>query len=302
MTRTILSASLLTAFSFLLFSAGCSKPAPGGACEDGKSKTTCLDGATQLECKAGKWEASSCLGPKGCVADEKSASCDTSLSKEGDGCGREGNYACTVDKKAQLRCKGGKWASVEKCLGENGCDSSGMFSRCDSSLANEGDICEVDEKDPKKKRYACSVDQKAELLCKDGKWKAIEQCAGEKGCRSGGLVVSCDGPTAKEGDFCDTREKEDYACSADKKAQLKCEKDTWTLARKCMGAKGCSSSLLFIECDTSVVEPGEACDKDGNAACSTDGKTILECKKGKFEKARECPEGCKADMLFVDCK
>ena len=245
-----------------------------------------------LECKDGTWLAAPCLGPGGCKSDPKDFSCDTSFSKAGDACTKETRYACSTDKKDRLRCKGGKWVSTAQCTKEPGCDPGNFLNGCPGAVSSEGDECDMGS-DPKKKSYTCSVDKKAVLLCKDGKWKATEQCLGKDGCDSTMFSVKCDGPTAKVGDYCDFEDTPDYACSQDKKAELICKADGWGVAKKCLGAEGCSTSILGVKCDASVMEPGDTCEKDGAAACSTDGKTILECKGGKFQKDKVCPTKCK---------
>jgi hypothetical protein len=141
------------------------------------------------------------------------------------------------------------------------------------------------------------------LVCKDNKWKAVEQCLAEQGCNSEGFSVDCNGPVAKAGDFCEGVEKPDYACSSDGKAQLVCSPNAtkWTVDQACRGAKGCTSIVSRISCDTSIAELNEACAKDGTAACAVDGKTILECKDGKMQKSEVCPKACKVDYLSISC-
>jgi hypothetical protein len=294
----ILAPSLLAALSLLLLTPGCS-PKPGKSC-DAKDQPTCLDPGTLLECKEGTWLASPCLGPKGCQSNPTDYACDTSFSKAGDVCTKDTRYACSTDKKAQLRCKGGKWVTAALCTKEPGCDPASFLNSCPGAVSNEGDDCDPGT-DPKKKSYTCSMDKKAALLCKDGKWKATEQCLGKDGCDSTMFTVKCDGPTAKEGDYCDLEDTPDYACSPDGKAELICKANGWGLAKKCRGAEGCSTSILGIKCDTSVMDPGEACDHEGAAACSTDGKTILECKSGKFQKSNVCPTSCKVSSISISC-
>jgi hypothetical protein len=47
---------------------------------------------------------------------------------------------------------------------------------------------------------------------------------------------------------------------------------------------------------------GDACSKDGDAACSPDGKSVVECKNGKFEATQSCDGKCVASGLFVKCE
>ncbi|MFO0589005.1 MAG: hypothetical protein U0441_15755 [Polyangiaceae bacterium] len=299
MIRRVLAPALLAAVTLLLVVPGCS-PKPGKTC-DAKDQPICLDPATALECREAVWVASPCLGPKGCVATPDDFACDTSYSKIGDPCTKETRYACSVDKKDQLRCKGGKWVSVAQCTKEPGCEPSSFLNSCPGAVSKEGDECDPGS-DPKKKSYTCSVDKKAALLCKDGKWKSTEQCLGKDGCDSSMFTVKCDGPVAKEGDFCELEETPDYACSPDGKAEMICTAKGWGVAKKCRGAEGCTSSILGVKCDVSVMDPGEACDHEGSAVCSTDGKTILECKGGKFQKSTVCSTACKVTSISITCE
>ena len=302
MFRKTLAFLICGAVSLLFVAPGCS-PKPGKSCGEG-DKPVCLDPSTALECKGGTWQAAPCLGPDGCKSDESKIACDVTLAKTGDTCREKDDkrYSCTGDKKTQLRCKNSKWAVTAQCTGESGCDAKGIFANCSGSVSNEGDECDA-PKDATRKNYTCSIDKKSMLVCKDGKWKAVEQCLGKDGCDSLGMIVRCNGPTAKAGAECDPGEKPDYACSDDGKAELVCGSGVakWTVEHACRGAKGCTSSVLGIECDTSIRELDEACAKDGAAACAVDGKTVLECKDGKMQKSKVCPTACKVDSLFISC-
>jgi hypothetical protein len=196
------------------------------------------------------------------------------------------------------------WTAVARCSSPRApaCDASGILVQCSGALVTEGGECDVD-KDEKRKHYGCSTDKKAELLCKDGRWTRIRQCLAPEGCDSMLLSISCKGPTAKPGDLCDPGDKPDYACSADGKATIVCQgAPAWRIDRACLGEKGCTSSILGIECDTSVAALGEACGKEGNAACSMDGKTVLECKSGKYAVSHKCRKACKVSGVLVHCE
>ncbi|MFO0755100.1 MAG: hypothetical protein U0359_01305 [Byssovorax sp.] len=285
----------------LVLVAGCNtSPGDGKPCNKDKDSVMCLDPKTRLSCDGEKWHGETCLGPKGCEAGALFVSCDTSLANEGTTCGKNDKFACTLDKKFMMRCKEGKWARTESCLGPAACDASGMFVKCDTSIVAEGDLC---ENNPEKKTAAagCSADKKSLYACKDNKWKKVESCTGPDGCTSG-YNVRCDGPTVNAGDFCVKEEEADYACATDKKSSLKCEADGWKLSRKCLGPEGCTSTFNSIKCDDSVQEPDAACQGDDAAACSTDGKTVLHCKGGKFVKSRTCPKACKVTYSTIECE
>lgn len=137
------------------------------------------------------------------------------------------------------------------------------------------------------------------LECIDDKWTEIP-CRGEKGCK-GTTVVTCDHTVAKPGDACG--KDENFSCSMDKKAQVKCAKGKWKEIAKCRGPKACETKFPFSKCDQTIVKEGDACEKDGNAACSEDATTIMECKGGKYAVGEKCPKGkCVAENLFVKCK
>lgn len=294
--------STLAFSALLVLVSGCdSKPADGKSCDADKDSVLCTDPQTRMACEGGKWHAETCLGPGGCSVTGSFVKCDASLSNEGTACDKEGNLSCTLDKKTMLKCQGSKWAPAQRCLGPSGCNASGFLALCDTSTSQEGDLCMLNEKDKDKASYACTMDKKAMLTCVDTKWKKIESCTGPDGCH-GAMLLSCDGPTVNAGDFCLKGDKDDYACSADKKSSLKCEVGGWKVVNACLGPEGCTSSSLGVKCDDSVKDPTSTCEKDGAAYCSTDGKTILECKGGKLAKARSCPKACKVSYSTIECE
>lgn len=279
---------------------GCSAK-PGGSCNESNDGAQCSGDKAQLVCVGGTWKQESCLGPKGCTGEPRHAQCDTSLAEEKSSCSTERAYSCTPDRKTELKCKAGTWTATAQCPGEKGCDATGFFVQCPGALVTEGGECDP-PKDSTKKNYGCSLDKKAALLCKDGKWTRIQECYGPKGCDSGFMSISCDGAVASAGQLCDPADKPDYACSPDKKALMICQGEAkWRLERACLGPKGCSTTVLGVDCDTSVVEPNSTCAKDGAAACSTDGKTILECKGGKFVSYKKCSKACDSSSMFIQC-
>lgn len=288
----------------LLAFAGC-KPAPGRSCSADSDSVLCLDPQTRLSCEGEKWQSESCLGPAGCEVSGRFVKCDTSIANEGAACEKDGNYSCTADKKTMLICQGRKWAFNEKCLGERGC-VAGFMAVCDSSIGVEGEICGSGTEATKGVSYGCTADKKTLLACKDRKWKRTEECVGPKGCEGmGGIAggrVTCDGPSATPGGFCVNEGKDDFACSPDKKSLVKCDTDGWKVVRSCLGPEACSASGHRVSCDDSVQPPDAACEKEGAAACSTDGKAILECKGGKFTKSRACPGACKIAGSLISCE
>lgn len=149
---------------------------------------------------------------------------------------------------------------------------------------------------------ATCKDKTTMLNCAGGKWEGIA-CKGPEGCQTTGAIVKCDESLAAENDSCGSEGGDHYSCTPDKKGELKCLEGKWKLVGKCGGPKGCEAKFPFVKCDNSISAVGDLCAKDGDAACSTDGKAILECKSGKFSEAQKCEKGkCKAEGLFVKCE
>ena len=236
----------------VLVATGCG-PADGKSCDKDKDSVICLDSHTRLSCEGETWRAESCLGPNGCDAGELFVSCDSSLATEDSACGTTDtdNVSCTLDKKSMLRCKRGKWEVASRCLGPKGCEPAGIFVACDTSIVIEGDTCDAGGTKEPRVSYGCSADKKTMLACKDERWKKVERCLGAEGCYPG-VGVKCDGPTASPGDFCIKGARDNYACSPDKRSELRCEVSGWTIQRACHGPQGCSSSALGVSCDDSV--------------------------------------------------
>ena len=64
------------------------------------------------------------------------AGCDTKPA-DGKGCNKDKDSVICGDPQTRLACEGEKW-HAETCLGPKGCEVSGMFVKCDTSLAKEG--------------------------------------------------------------------------------------------------------------------------------------------------------------------
>lgn len=143
-------------------------------------------------------------------------------------------------------------------------------------------------------------DKESMLECIDDKWAAIP-CRGKKGC-TGTTVVSCDHTIAKAGDACG--KDENYSCTEDGKSQAKCVDGKWKQVAECRGPKACVTKFPFSNCDQSIVKEGDACEKDGNAACSEDASAVMECKSGKYGTGQKCAAGtkCVSEGIFVKCK
>jgi hypothetical protein len=146
---------------------------------------------------------------------------------------------------------------------------------------------------------ALCKDKTAIMSCEAGTWDAIP-CRGPDGCVKQGMFVKCDESLGKDGDPCS--KDDNYACTTDDAAQLKCSEKVWKLVQHCRGPKGCAAKFPFVNCDTTVAKLDDACEDDGNAACADDGTTVLECKDGKFVSKQKCVGSCKVEGLFVRCR
>ena len=76
--------------------------------------------------------ASSCRGPKGCVAQRAThkVDCDDSVAAEGDPCDQPRRIACSIDRKAELGCTKGTYAKKRECRHDD-CRIDGSELFCD---------------------------------------------------------------------------------------------------------------------------------------------------------------------------
>jgi hypothetical protein len=172
---------------------GCTKTKTGAACDNtiategdrcGGERTACsVDGKHLLTCTEGKfvlkWD---CRGPAGCKPKDKGQlSCDSSLGEVGDRCTPPGG-ACSTDGKQMLSCgSDGKMALARVCRGPLPCAVEASQVACgDMSLAEAGDACTGEI-------FACAVDHKKILRCKDGKFTVEAACR----CARKGDLVKC---------------------------------------------------------------------------------------------------------------
>lgn len=86
------------------------------------------DKKSKVVCTGGKYAVGACRGPDGCKEEGSTVTCDVSISVVGDGCDGS-SYACSVDKKSVLQCKGGKFAVHEAC--KKACGTKGDAVGCD---------------------------------------------------------------------------------------------------------------------------------------------------------------------------
>lgn len=167
----------------------------GEGCEDNENLACALDKKAVLECTNHVWAASAtCKGAKGCTAKGDELFCDHTYADNADACRHEGQYACTADKAAILKCDGTAMHPITTCRGPKGCTFEEHPERqltefsCDDSMAAEGDPCDSDDV------HACGMDKKSILVCKDKKFASLKACPGPRGCVVDAIAhkLSCD--------------------------------------------------------------------------------------------------------------
>jgi hypothetical protein len=213
--------------------------------------------------------------------------------KAGDKC--KGGQAMCTDNASALSCGTDSKFFTMTCRGPKGCLKNGPAVNCDDSIAQEKDGCDEEGE------VACSVDKKAALECHGNKFVVGETCKGARGCTVADEKISCDNDISDIGDPCHFIG--DYACTADKTYALKCVDSKMTKLNSCRGVKGCrvfelpqEKKVEFI-CDDTIAQPDDACDEEGEHACSMDKKSIYVCKGLKFTMLKACdgPKGCTFD-------
>ncbi|MGD0675563.1 MAG: hypothetical protein ABSC94_09105 [Polyangiaceae bacterium] len=155
--------------------------APAYACAlDRANALTCRDGSFVL------WRH--CRGPNACtITEPRHVDCDTTLGEPTDPCEKENSYACSVDRKAMLRCNAGALVVASSCRGPGGCafDRLGHKVDCDDAAALQGDPCD------RPGRIACGVDGKSELVCEGRTYVKRRDCR-RSDCRVDGAELFCD--------------------------------------------------------------------------------------------------------------
>jgi hypothetical protein len=198
-----------------------------------------------------------------------------------------------ADSRSMMACIKGTF-TLMPCQGAGGCATKGAVSECDNSLASAGDTCdEVGD-------FACSRDLKSALSCKDNKFAVEGTCKGAGACALKKDGLYCDNDISDPGDAC--HDVGDFACTPDKKLALKCDfNHTMAALNTCKGTKGCrvreipeEKRLEFI-CDDAVADVNDACDENGEEACTMDRKGLLRCAANKFLAQSDCIGGCTFD-------
>jgi hypothetical protein len=219
--------------------------------------------------------------------------------KAGATCKTETKEICLGGNHA-LACHDGKWEEMI-CRGPGGCGKAGNEVVCDQSVAEDKDVCNLVND------FVCSSDKKGMLECIKNKWTFSQSCLGERNCVMESKRVTCDNSLANPGDTC--REEDDYACALpDKKNAIVCRGGKFTLASNCRGKNGCNvggdkDKGFKIECDDSIANPGDTCDKEGHYSCSPDEKQIVRCAAKKYVADEKCKknEKCAVKGELVGC-
>jgi hypothetical protein len=211
-------------------------------------------------------------------------------AKVGDTCAK-GDVTCDDDRAGALACVEGHLARVA-CGGRAAC-STGTRASCDQTIARMGDACVGGE--------ACAVDAVELLRCDGGRFVSAGRCGGPAGCVVERGAIACDTSRGEAGDPC--RDRDEVTCARDAKSALACTAGRLTTRTTCRGPRGCAiDDARKLRCDDSIAEPDDACDLDGQAACSSDGTAELRCVAGKFARVRVCRRPpCKATASEILC-
>ncbi len=114
-------------------------------------------------------------------------------------------------------------------------------------------------------------------------------------------AIGCDEAPKPGGKCLMSQEKQLVACHGPGAALL-CQNIRLSEV-PCRGPKGCSGAAPV--CDESVAKEGDPCTTDGakETACSSDMKSTLVCRDGRFAVGRACrgPKGCMPTFDVPDC-
>jgi hypothetical protein len=232
-----------------------------------------------------------------------SASCKPKIGQK---C-QAGAVTCASDGRNALACGADLTLQLVPCKGPQGCvrNQTTKIAQCDDETAEEGDNCLVSASE----NWACSLDHKTALICKDGKFKLKGNCRGPSACtvkRDWVKMVdtiTCDTTLQQKGDPCGRPGS--FACTPDFKQMLQCRDGVFDIYRYCRGQNGCTLKEKEDQffCDESISELNDPCGRPGSYACSVDGKMELICQGGKFVRSRDCKRmGCHLTSTNrVDC-
>ncbi len=98
------------------------------------------------------------------------------------------------------------------------------------------------------------------------------------------VALTLPGCKPKEGKACKTEGQE--SC-VDGKTALACHSGVWE-RMECRGVLGCRKVGSQAECDQSVALNNDVCNLADDVVCSSDRKSMLECKKNHWTKTSNC--------------
>ena len=238
-----------------VFAVACRREAPvveGGSCriEENGSLVGCVDPSTAAHCRDHRLSRFPCRGPAGCTkGSDRSASCDTSIGREGDPCAAETSghprAICSEDKRVKLACRDGRLVTSATCGGPKGCDPSGLDAypeSCDRTFVRVGDPCRHTGSYPMDRVPACSHDRKAVVECdkdRDGKFVMKRVCPGPKGCSIVEGLPSCDASVAALGSACGPGDENTLTCTMDGELVLVCDEGKWKKEGECPETTRC---------------------------------------------------------------
>ncbi|MBL8912482.1 MAG: hypothetical protein JNM17_17450 [Archangium sp.] len=213
-----------------------------------------------------------------------------SKPKEGGSC--TGEQGSCIDKQNALVCIGGTFAKVKCRKNAVGCMEVMGNVSCDVER-DVGVPCAGD------KEADCSSDGKKMLDCTDGKWALRMNCS--KLCVSNVNGVRCENAEGAAGDPCTQEQFDSAVCSADKKMLLVCDGKSFFAASTCKGQNHCRAVGKMIECDTSLADIDDPCEKEGELSCDTAKKVMLKCTNKKFVKEQACKKRCNNAFQKFSC-
>jgi hypothetical protein len=224
------STVIVLALGTALVVTGCKSAKAGDACT---GNPQCTGRQAALLCVSGKYVATGCKGPDGCM--KSPFRCDYRGNAGGEACYEPASPAspmsCTPDKKARVRCAKGK-LERDECDGPKGCSPrTETTMSCDRTL-HAGSACSSDGD-------WCSSDGADWLQCREGKLVVAGKCRGPSHCRSLGDAIACDSSLGEPNDPCVGQTK---ACSGDGKSLLACRSNALVLDSTCPPGKTCRPS------------------------------------------------------------
>ncbi|HMJ09848.1 MAG TPA: hypothetical protein VK524_00510 [Polyangiaceae bacterium] len=201
-----------------------------------------------------------------------------------------------LNSSTQLSCHDGRFIATP-CRGRAGCGTSDHGVSCDISGNRAGDPCSSADEGA----ASCVAPAKM-VVCRAGKYQFTE-CRGAQGCKNEAGRALCDTSIAESGDVCSKEGLK--ACGKDAKQVLSCQAGKMAFLYSCRGEQGCTASSGKLNCDMSVAQVEDVCDPrmDEKNACSSDGKAILVCRKGKFAVDEPCKAGtgCSTEGGGISC-